>query len=559
MNRKTRMITGANGVVVVLLTIAIVFVLNAIMSGIPVPLDLTENQIYTLSDASKRAVEDLDEPIQVKVFISPDLPAPFHILGQQIGDLLEDYTAASDDKLSYQIISPSADDTDAEEAARGYGIEKVGIGQQTEDQVSLRAVFKGVAFIKGEKSYVIRDLQATGNPEFDNFEYEFTKAILNIRDTEPRQIGFLAGFGGPAANPQFAQAVQGAFSQLYGDLIEVQSIDIASTGKVPEEVEALVILNIDETVSDDGKFAIDQFLQRGGSVGWYQSASGIDQQMAQQLMQQLGPNAQIPDIRVPLNTGLDELIGSYGLTLRQDIVLDRPNALTFGIVMTERGPARVSHPASFLMTDIDRSLPFTRDISTIAMPAPSSIEVDPSLNDKPDIAVFELIKTASTAVRRLRPPSALGYQTLLTAEPDEEAGPFVIAAALRGQLPSYYSTNPLPSGKTEADLAQGTSADARLLVVGSGEFFNPNPEVGFNEQLAGLGGQFLISSLEWLVQDTSLTSIRGKKMPRLVGEVPKDIQTKIQIINIAVVPFLFALCGLWTLRRRRSRRERFTL
>lgn len=559
MDKKKRILTGTNATAIVIFTLIGAVLVNLIMSQYPLVWDLTEDKIFTLSEASVQAVADLDEPIQVKVFISPDLPPPFHTLSQQLTDLLADYAAHSKGKLEYQVIQPSAEDTEAEEAAAGYGIEKVAIGQQSEDEVSLRAVYKGVAFIKGDQTEVIKDLKTTGNPEFDNFEYEFTKAIMNLRDIEPRKVAFVAGFGGPAGSPQFVSSIQPIFQQLYGDLIEVSTVDLsAPDAKVPDDVDALVVLNASEQFSDTAKFAIDQFAQRGGSLGWFQSQTAMDEQIMRQLMQQMGPNAQMPDIRRPVNTGLNDLFATYGLELQSDIVLDRKNALALGFVMTQRGLARVSHPATFLMTDIDQSLPFTRNVPALAIPAPSSITIRPEAKESDAIEVFEVVKSAPVSVRRTEAPTSMNYQEFVEEKPGEQPGPFVVAAAVQGDVPSYYADHPLPEGAKEEDLVKD-STPTRVLVVGSGEFFQPRPNVGFNEQLAGMGGQFLLNSIEWLVQDNALTQIRGKNMPRLVGEVPRETQRQIQMINIAAVPSLFALIGYFVLVARRRRKRTLEL
>lgn len=557
MAEKKRIITGGNAVAVVVITIISALVLNLIMARVPVPFDLTENKIFTLSDASKEVVGNLEEPVEVKVFISSDMPPPFHTLAQQVNDLLADYQSASGGKLTYQIIQPSSDDEEAEEAARGFGIEKVGIGTESEDEVALRAVYKGVAFVMGDKVEVIADLRTTGSVEFDNFEYDFTKALMNLTLKESRKLAFASGFGGPGSQPGFAEGIRPTFKQLYGDLVEVSVEDI-SDGEVADDIDALVILNFSEPVSPKGKFAIDQFLQRGGSVGWYQSASGLDEQLMRQFAQQMGPNARMPDIRRPLNHGLEDLFKVYGIELRKDTVLDRKNALALGLVMTEQGLARVSHPASFLMTDIDRELPFTRDIYAIGMPAPSSIVLLPSVAESKDLEGFEVVRTSDVAVRRPTPPQSLNYQDLSQPAADESPGPFVVAAALQGELPSWLESNPIPEGMSEENVVK-EKKPARVLVVGSADFFQPNPQLGFNEQLAGFGGQFLISSLEWLVQDNALTNIRGKSLPRLIGDVPKSEQRRVQLMNIVFVPLFFGVLGWTILQLRRRRKDKIIL
>ncbi len=554
MKDKRRFIAGANSVAVVVISIVVAILVNVIVSDMPMPFDLTQNKIYTLSQASRDVVKNLPENVEVKVFISPDLPAPLNMLPEQVTDLLADYQSASGGRLTFKVVQPATDDKDAEATATGLGIDKVGLGSQTDDEVSLRAVYKGVAFVMGDKIERIPDLHATGNPEFDNFEYEFTKKLMNLSSVAPRKLAFVAGYGGPAADPRFVDAVAPAFDQLYGNLVELSTVNLAAPdAKIPADINALILMNLDEPVSDRGKFEIDQFLRRGGSVGWYQSASGPDEKMLRQMQQQLGPDAMLPDIRKPLNHGLMELFTTYGIHLNDDLILDRKNALAFGSIMTQHGAAQVSHPATFLMSDIDRSLPFTRDIYTIAMPGPSSLVITLAARDNQDMKAFEIIRTEASAVSRKSPPLSLNYPELVDPTPDEIAGPFVIAAALQGIFPSWYTDHPLPSGTSESELVK-EPVEGRLLVVGNADFFQPNPSVGYNEQLTGMGSQFLISSIDWLVQDTVLTNIRGKSTPRLIGEVSKDLQREIQLINILFVPLLFGTAG-WTILAFRRRRK----
>lgn len=559
MNQRARVLTGTNATATVIFTIVAAVLLNVAIAQYPMTLDLTDNKIYTLSPASEEAVKSLPAPVQVKVFISPDMPPPFHMLSQQLRDLLTDYEAHSGGKLTFQIISPSADDEEAEEAAAGFGIQKVGIGQRTEDEVSLRAVYKGIAFVMGDKTEVIEDLRTTGNPEADNFEYEFTRALLNLQGTEPKIVSFVAGFGGPASMQGFVQGVQPVFETLYGNLIKVETIDLSVEKPViGENVGALILLNIEEPVSTTAKFVIDQFVQGGGSVGWYQSASVSDHALRQQLAQQMGGQGQIPDFRKPATTGLNDLFTKYGIEYNGDVVLDRQNALALGFVMTQRGLARVSHPATYLLDNLDRSLPFTANLPALALPAPASLTIRPEVLNVEALDVFEVASTSEASVRRAEPPASLGYQEFLEPAPGEQPGPFVVAAALQGDVPSLFDDQPVPAPFTEEDVVKAANP-SRVLVVGSGDFFQPRPDVGFNEQLAGMGGQFLLSSIEWLVQDNALTQIRGKNMPRLIGEIPREQQRQIQLVNIAVVPLLFIALGSMVRIYRTRRRETFKL
>ncbi len=563
-SRKRQWISGANAATVVAATLAIAFLANAIASQFSrLRVDLTENQLYTLSEASKEVVSDLDKPVQVKAFISADMPAPMHTLRRRVDALLTEYQAASGGNLEFEIYSPGSEKlTDKEskrieEDAKGYGCEKVGIGQRGKNQFSLRSVFKCVAFVTegGQKTEVIKDLKGRqGGGSQGNFEYEFTKAMMNLVETKTRKVGFVAGFGGAADRRGFERQIGPVFEQLFGELIAPTTVDLSSQDPtIPEDVSALVVLNPTNEFSDQAKFALDQFLQKGGSIGWYQSSTGIDQQMRQR-MQQMGARGRNPEFRKPLEPGLRDFFAEYGLDLRQDLILDRGHAIT-GMVRTQRGPAALSFPATFTTTNIDTSLPFTKDFGTLAFPAPSSLEITAAATDNDDVQTYEVVKTHESAVRRPGAQTDLSYKNLREASDDEEKGPFVLAGALQGNIPSYYDDHEPPSGVSSDEVTTDNSASGRLLVIGSGNFYQPQPSLAYNQRLASLSGQFFISSIEWLVQDSALAQIRGKSLPRMIDEVPADDKRRIQFINIACVPALFALIGVVMMYRRRRRRE----
>lgn len=556
-SRRRQWISGANAGVVVLATIGIAIVANALVSQMPTTkIDMTQNNIYTLSEPSREVVEDLDEKVEVRAFISADMPKPHHTLRRSVRDKLMEYSAAAGDKLDFKVVAPEGDEQ-TEKTAQEYGCKKTPLSK--ENQLSL--VYKCVAFIQGDNQEVISELK-TGRGGQGNFEYDFTKALMNLTDRETRKVGFVAGFGGIVDQRGFMKRfMERYFDQFYGDLIVPTKVDLAKKDAVPEDVSALVILNPDQSFTDKAKYAIDQFIQRGGSVGWYQSATGIDRQMRKKMMRQMGRRGQMPEFRKPLETGLNDFFAEYGVELNQDLVLDPENAVPGQTKLTEQGLVKVKHPANFSVSNINRKLPFTRQLGMMVMPAPSSVTIKASARDDEDLQTFEVLKTAESAVRQSGPPESLAYKEFedVGNSDDEETGAYVLSGALQGDLPSYYDNpdhDPPKGVDAGGDGAQGDeSTVGRLLVVGSGEFFQPVTKLGFNRQHARMGFQFLLSSIEWLVQDSALGRIRGKSMPPMVGEVDETTKRNIQFINIACVPALFALIGLGMMYRRRRRRE----
>ncbi|MDX1429755.1 MAG: Gldg family protein, partial [Rhodothermales bacterium] len=55
----------------------ILVVINIIGVSLFARVDLTDDDVYSLSDASVRLVEGLEDPVTIKAYFTADLPAPY--------------------------------------------------------------------------------------------------------------------------------------------------------------------------------------------------------------------------------------------------------------------------------------------------------------------------------------------------------------------------------------------------------------------------------------------------------------------------------------------------
>ena len=70
------------------LFIVAVVLLNLVASRAFFRIDLTESKSYSLSSSSKEVVKSLEEPLNVKVFFSANLPSPYSNVDQYVKDIL---------------------------------------------------------------------------------------------------------------------------------------------------------------------------------------------------------------------------------------------------------------------------------------------------------------------------------------------------------------------------------------------------------------------------------------------------------------------------------------
>lgn len=541
----------------VLGALMLAILLNLGASQLLLRFDLTANRIYTLSEISVEAVRGVPEPVEVLVFLSPNLPPPFHTLHQQIEETLLEYKARSQGRLSFQILNPE-ESPELDGLARNYGIEEVAISQTGEREVSLRAVFKGVAFVMGEKSEVIENLQVSGRAALDDFEYEFTRALLQLQNREPRRLGVVIDDMGSSDELEFVELLQELAKVYYGGFIKVEPLRLAEMPSA-DHFHGVILISIENDLSPEALFGLDQYLQGGGRVAWFQSGWQPDRERFRRELQEriARDDYSFPEIYLePLETNVIDFFAALGIRLNSDMVIDRERALSYGVIPTPTGPARVSHPATFPITDINPDLGFTRYFSMISLPAPTSLEWTTASQGEERVAV-DVLRTPESSLRWPRPARRMSYQEVMREDIPVEQGSFLVAAMVEGILPSYYRDAPLPEGKRELDLI-AEPRPGKVFVIGSSDFLFELPEAGYDQRLALVGMTFFLNSLEWLVEESSLSEIRTKAMPRFVADLPPEVQRSMRFINIFAVPALFASIGVFMMIRRRRRREYYS-
>ena len=144
--------------------------------------DLTRDGIYSLSEASRKAVSTLSEPLTLHVFFSRNLPAPYNSIEQYLRDLLEEYALRANRLLSYRFYDVSAEEGDApadagenQKLANSYGIHPIQVQAIEKDEVKFQRAYMGMALIHGDLIERIPTISST-----DGLEYQITAAIQKM-------------------------------------------------------------------------------------------------------------------------------------------------------------------------------------------------------------------------------------------------------------------------------------------------------------------------------------------------------------------------------------------
>src|SRR3712207_3980343 len=108
-NTKKKRTYASNAVLYAAFVVGAIVVLNLMSTRGVGRLDLTENDIYTLSQPSKDLVKKLPDYMNLKAFISNDLPPELKTVSRYVRDLVDEYQSSSSGKFKWQAIDPGND------------------------------------------------------------------------------------------------------------------------------------------------------------------------------------------------------------------------------------------------------------------------------------------------------------------------------------------------------------------------------------------------------------------------------------------------------------------
>ena len=171
----------------VLLIIGILVLVNLLSRRFFYRLDLTEDQEFTLSDATKDIIGELEEPLTVSAYFSEDMPQQMKKIKNDFQDMLFEYSTLSNGMIDFEFIDPSEGEEKQQEAIQN-GIQPLMVRVEEKDQVKQQQVFSGAVLQVGEQKEVLPVLVAGSG-----MEYALSTAIKKLAVLEKPSIGLVQG------------------------------------------------------------------------------------------------------------------------------------------------------------------------------------------------------------------------------------------------------------------------------------------------------------------------------------------------------------------------------
>jgi len=487
-------------------------------------IDLTSKDLFTLSDASRQLVGSLDDKIAVTAFFTEDLPAPYNNYRRAVLDQLNEYKAYSNGNLAYEFINP--DTEEGERDAQQQGIAPVQVQVVEQDKFEAKRAYMGLAFHYEDRKEVMPVVQ-----NLTSLEYDISAAIKRLTTTSKQKIGFLTGHGEPGL--QELQGVQHTMAGQYA----LATVDVSEGKAVPSDIAALIVMAPGTTIPETHQYQIDQYLMRGGKVAF------LLNRIQASLQERFGRE---------FDTGMDDMLASYGLRVNADLVRDARCA-NISIVQQSFGfnvQSQVPFPLLPLASEFNRENMIVKDLKAMVLFFVSSVDtVDMSARRLRG----ELLLSSSNRSGRMTKVFMINpLSDYSPAEFSEQHIP--LAWLVTGEFTSAYASKEIPADSTTEGIVQGEkllkSPESRIVLIGDGDFARDAYQ-GSNDNV-----NFLANLIDYLVDDAGLITIRSKDVTQPPLEQVEDgTKNLLKYGSLLVPPFIVLGYGMIRWRTRQARRK----
>lgn len=533
-------------------------------------IDLTNENRFTLSDASVKLLQKLNEPVTVEVFLKGHYPSGFRKLSASTQDVLREFKEVAGNKIQYRFISP--DETLPRTSVKygdtlaGIGLFPINLTSQVEQGQQQQFVYPFALVHYKEKSIPVTLYQ--GKTPLINFqelsgaeallEYNFINAISKVTQLTKPTVAYAMGNGEP--NDIRIYDLMERYLKADYDL---QACNLVDDPFIPGDFKVLLVVKPTLPFTEAQKLKLDQYVMNGGKILWF-----IDRLNAEMDSLQLKNEVIAYDRDLQLN----DLFFKYGVRQNADLVMDlQCDYLPFDV--NGNGQFEFLPWNYFPVFEGNNNHPINKNLGFVVGRFVNSIDTV----EAEGISKTILLSSSANS-RTISTPALISGKENVNAPEDAKFNKthIPVAVLLEGKFISLYR-NRLSQAMRDSlarydqpYLPQNVSG-TKMIVVSDGDMvlnsvFKNNPlpmganpfTYGSQRDIPFANGNFLENCMEYLVNENNLMEAKSKEyVVRLLdSKKVKQEKTTLQIINI-IVPvltvILFALLFGWLRKRKYSR------
>ena len=549
-----------NKILQILIVIAVVIGLNIFANYFFFRIDLTEEKRFTINDATKNLLRNLDDEVYVKVYLTgKGIPAGFKRLENAVRETLDEFQVYGGTKIKYTFIDLNSEYKD--EKTRNEKIVQLaqkGIpptnamanedGKKTQSLIIPGAVItykdKEIAtlLLKGNQMYSKQEIL---NQSYEGVEYQLASAIKTVTATQKKKIGIFVNYSKrPAVNQlDLINALKKSYELYPVGLRESPTLD---------GLDAVLVMKPDQVFNDDDKYKIDQFIINGGKALFFMDAVKVDSVARE------GSIAQIQSV------GLEDLLFKYGVRLNPNLIKDAQmcaaiplNVGNFG----DKANIQLIPWQYYPLINTFGKSPIVKNLDAIYTKYVGSLDTVRANG----ITKIPLLMT-SIYTQILKAPAVMSFNFAnknLNAN-DYKAGVQTVGVLLEGKFESLFNNRILPSDSRSATF-KSSGKPSKIIVCSDGDIpvndFDKKQNVplplGFDKYSGNTfaNKDFVMNAVDYLLDDNGIISARNKEIVlRPLDKVAlQDGREYWQGINLIIPIVVLVLAGLLKgyLRKRR--------
>ncbi|MFC1862795.1 Gldg family protein [Thermodesulfobacteriota bacterium] len=563
----------------------------------------TDKLEYQLTTAIQKmnnkisALLGLKEKVLIKLYLSSSLEAvaPYMDLEdlpklpEAVNRTVESLNQKNYGKLQFEYLDPAKDES-LENKLDGYGIPTLSWPSVPKFDIAPGKGTIGLTMEFGDKVTAVPILQILELPligtryqlvDMKNLEEIINKNLESLIGIN-EDIGYLADNGtfnipGKPNNDPTQQMFPGSIANLNALLSQRYTINDFNLkdGSIPEGINCLLIARPTQKFSEYELFQIDQALMRGINLAIFTNAFN-----EMQIPNQPGmpPGSAQPPIYVPLESGLEKLLGHYGVSIKKSIVMDE-NCYKQQAQQNFGGGEISLYYAPIIQNKyINDSLDFMQNLKALVVAKISPLELNDVRITENGLKAHTLF---SSSDRSWEMEGRINLNPMAIQPPQSESDmrSYPLAYLIEGEFPSYFAGKPVPKKETEDTNSEEKKEEkpeqietgmeipeikdkgrvlpkgkpAKILLIASSEIINDNI---LDADGTTTNSMFVMNAIDALNNREGIAVMRSKENQlNPLEDTTAEIKTFIKFFNIVGLPILVAIFGLLVLFRRKSRRK----
>ena len=482
--------------------LGIIALVNILSDRFFLRLDFTADKRYTLNQATKDILQNLEDPVTVSAYFTQNLPTDYAKIQRDFEELLIEYGTYSRGNVVFEFIDPNETEEN-EQLAQQSGIAPLLVNVREKDEVKQIKAYMGAIIQMGENKDVIPFL-----PPDAAMEYALSSSIKKISVLEKPKIAVLQGHGEPGLDEM--QQVLAALSVLY-DIVPFHLED--TLDMIPMEFKTVAIVAPKDTISPIQFSLLDNFLATGKNIfvacnrvdGDFQTSQGsiVHTGIKDWLMQK--------QITIDDNFLVDANCGNVSVRQQQGFFTFNQN---------------VKFPYLPVIKNFDDH-PITKGLEGVVMKFASTI----GYTGTDSLATFTPIAKSSKKSGTQTAPVSFNVQKKWSAK-------------------DYPSSNLIVGGIYEKKYSE--TATGKMVVIGDGDF--PVNEKG-QQAHSPDNISLMVNAVDWLSDETGLIDLRTKGVTsRPLDEIEDSKKAMLKWTNFLLPIILIIIYGI--IRSQMKRRLR---